>query len=164
MEILKFLSTSEIVAQVLSFLILLFIIKRFAWQKILFFLDTRKNRIAAEFKHIDDTKAEIAKLQVDYEAKLAAIEQAAQKIIQESVAQGKIVSEEARKKAQLDAQGIIENAKQSIKYELAKAKEELKEEVIDLTIRATENLIQQRLTADDDKKLVRDFLEGIDKI
>ncbi len=48
MELLKLLSTNEIVAQVLSFLILLFLLRKFAWKKILKILDERKEKIALE--------------------------------------------------------------------------------------------------------------------
>lgn len=164
MELLKLLSTNEIIAQVLGFLILLTLLRIFAWKKILGLLDKRKEHIALELKKIEEAKADIDKLKFDYAAKLNSIEETAQKKIHDALGESKLILEEARKNGYIQAQGIIDNAKASIKYELAKAKDELKDEIIDLTIKATENLIQEKLTGEGDKKLVKDFLEGVDKI
>ena len=164
MELLKLLSTNEIVAQVISFLLLLFLLRIFAWKKLLKLLDDRKNRIASEFKNIDDTKQEIAQLKADYEAKLFTIEEIARVKIEEAVASGRTITDEVRKKAHEEAQEIINNAKRDIKYELAKAKEELKDKIIDLTINATEMVIQEKLTGEDDKRLVKDFLDKVDEL
>ena len=74
------------------------------------------------------------------------------------------ITDEVRKEAQLNAQLIINDARESIKYELSRAKEELKIKIVDLTIRATENVIQEKLTEEGDKKLVEQFLDKIDEI
>ena len=164
MELLKMLSANEIVAQILGFVILLTLLRVFAWKKVLGFLDKRKENIALEFKRIEEVKADIERMKLDYNGKLDSIEQAAKHKLHEAINESKLILEEARKNGHVQAQGIIDNAKSSIKYELAKAKEELKNEIVDLTIRATENVIKEKLTDEGDKKLVREFLEGIDKL
>ena len=70
MGLLELISANEVVAQVISFLILLFLLRVLAWKKILKLLDDRKEKIAGEFKKIEDTKAEVAGLRADYETKL----------------------------------------------------------------------------------------------
>lgn len=164
MELLKMLSANEIVAQVIGFLILLFLLRAFAWKKVLGFLDKRKEQIASGFKEIEDAKADIEKMRLDYDAKLASIEQAAKHKIHEAVNESKVILEDARKNAHAQAQEIIDNAKSSIKYELSKAKDELKNEIIDLTLKATENVIQEKLTEKGDRQIVQDFLDGVDEL
>ena len=164
MGLLELISANEVVAQVISFLILLFLLRVLAWKKILKLLDDRKEKIAGEFKKIEDTKAEVAGLRADYETKLASIDVIAEKKIEEAVAEGRKITDEVRKEAQLNAQLIINDARESIKYELSRAKEELKIKIVDLTIRATENVIQEKLTEEGDKKLVEQFLDKIDEI
>lgn len=161
---LRSLSTSEIVAQVVNFLLLLFFLRLFFWKRVLGLLDARRQRVAAEFESIERQKAESARLRADYEAKLAAIEHRAQEIIKQAFEQGKIISEEARKKAQIAAQEIIDNARESVKYELAQARVALRDELVDLTVKAAEDLIREKITGETDKRMVRDFLEGIDKV
>lgn len=127
-------------------------------------LDSRKERIASEFKRIEETKADIEKTRLEYEARLAKIEEKANQIIQDAIAQGREITDEVRKKANLEAQDIIDNARQNVKYELTKAKEELRDSIINLTIKATESVIQEKFTEGDDKKLISNFLDNIDKV
>ncbi|MBU1726613.1 MAG: F0F1 ATP synthase subunit B [Candidatus Omnitrophica bacterium] len=164
MDLIKLLSADEIVAQVLSFLVLFLLMRIFFWKRFLGLLDARKQRIASELKKIDDAKAEVAQMNIEYQAKLAAIEELAQKRIQEAVADGRKITDEVRKKAHEEAQDIINNAKDNIRYEIGKAKEELKENVVDLTVVATEALIREKLTGEDDKRLVREFLDRMDQL
>jgi F-type H+-transporting ATPase subunit b len=164
MELLKLLSGSEIAAQVLSFLLLLFVLRVFAWKKILALLDQRKERIAAEFKKIEETKAEVARIKADYETKVNGITAAAKLRIQEAVIDGRKIVEDSRKKAHEQAQEIITNAQASVKYELSKAKQALKKEIVDLAMNAAENIIQEKLTEAEDRKLVEDFLNRMDDL
>lgn len=163
MELLKMLSANEIVAQVISFLLLLFVLRIFAWKKILGLIDRRKETIAAEFKKIEETKSDVARLRADYESRLAAIEHEAAAKIQEAIAEGRKFNDQARIKAQDEAARILGQAQDDIKAELAKAKDELKERIVDLSLRAAESVFEERMTEDLDKKLVRDFLDKVDK-
>lgn len=163
-DLLKLLSTNEIIAQIVNFLILLAILRIFLWKRVLALLDQRREKIASEFRKIEDSHAQVALLQAEYEAKLADIESQARKKIQEAIADGRKITDEVRKQAHEEAQAIITNAKANIQHELAQAKEELKDKIIDLTIAAAENVIEDRLTEEEDRRLVKDFLDRMDEI
>jgi len=163
MDLLKQLSTNEIFAQMIGFLILLFLLRAFAWKKFLKLLDDRRDRIASEFKKIEDTQAEIAKLRAEYDKRLSDIDETSKAKIQEAMARAKQLAEEVRESSQSQARRILEKAEESIGIELAKAKEELKNKVIDLTINTTEKIIKEKLTEEKDRKLVSEFIEEIDK-
>ena len=62
MGLLKLLNANEIAAQIITFLILLFLMKRFAWKPFLKVLDDRRERIASEFKKIDEAKSAAEKV------------------------------------------------------------------------------------------------------
>lgn len=164
MELLKLLSANEVVAQMLGFLLVLFLLRVFAWKKLLKLLDERRERIVSEFKKIEDAQVEIAKVKTEYDTKLGAIEDAARAKIQEAISDGKRIAQEIREQAQQDARVILEKAQENIELELSKAKEELKGKIVDLTICATERIIKEKLTEEKDKKLVSDFLEELEKI
>ena len=164
MELLKLLSANEIIAQIIGFIVLLILLRIFAWKRILGLLDKRKEYIASELKGIEDSKAVIEKIKLEYGARIDSIEETAKARLHEALNESKIILEDARKSANLQAQEIIDSAKKSVKYELAKAKDELKDEIVDLTIKATENIIKEKLTADGDRKLVKDFLEEMEKL
>ncbi|MFH1238885.1 MAG: F0F1 ATP synthase subunit B [bacterium] len=164
MELLKLLSANEILTQVINFLLLLFLLRLFFWKRILKLLDDRKEKIASGFEELENSRQETETLKSEYQTKLNSIEQTTRDKIQEAVIEGRVAAESITKDAQVQAQKIIESARADIKYEIAQAKEELKDRIVDLTINATANLIGERLSEDKDKKLIEDFLEKADKL
>lgn len=163
MELLKLLSASELAAQLISFVLLLLCLRFLLWRPLLQLLDDRKNHISQEFKKIEDTQRTLANLKSDYEVKLSSIEDAARIKIQEAIEAGRRQAQEITLQAQASAREIIDNAQIEIKHELLKAKEELKDKVIDLTIAATEHIVEEKLTAEGDKKLIAEFLDKIEQ-
>jgi len=162
-ELLKMLSASEILAQILSFFLLLFLLRIFAWKKILGLLDQRKEKISSQLSEIENTKLEVAKLKADYESKISNIAASAQEKINAAVEQAKIVSMQMRKKAHEEAQDIIIDARQQVKYEVTKVQEQLKERIVDIALDAARSVIQEKLTEDGDRKIVEDFIREVEK-
>jgi len=163
MELLKMLSANEIFAQILSFFLLLFLLRQFAWKKILGLLDQRKEKISAEFIRIEDTKAQLARIKADYESQIASIQEKAKVMIAEAVDEGRKINEQTRKQAHEEAQDIITDARKQVKYELSKVEAQLKDEIVDIALGAARNLIQEKLTENGDRKIVEDFIKGIEK-
>lgn len=155
------ISIKEIIVQIINFLILFFLLRIFAWKRLLGFLDGRKARISAEFARIEDSKAEIAELKSEYAEKLSLIEAQAKEKIKEAIDEGKKISLEIKKGAYLEAQKIMETSRADIKYELSKAKEELKKDIVDLTMQAAESVIQEKLSEDQDRKIIKNFLDNV---
>ena len=155
------LSASEVFAQILSFFLLLFLLRKFAWKKILMLLDQRKEKISSDFKEIENNKLEIMKLRTDYESKISNIASEAQAKINEAVEEAKIVSIQMRKKAHEEAQDIITDARQQVKYEVSKAQEQLKEKIVGIALDAARAVIQEKLTEDGDRKIVEDFIREV---
>jgi F-type H+-transporting ATPase subunit b len=163
MELLKLLNANEIAAQIVSFLLLLLLLRIFVWSRILKLLDERKERIAGQFRELAESRAEAAKLSSEYDKKLKDIDSVAQARINEAMVEARQLAEDIKKEARDEGHKIIESARENIKHELQKAKEELKGQIIDLTISATENIIEEKLTETKDRKLVEDFLDNLDK-
>jgi F-type H+-transporting ATPase subunit b len=163
MELLKLLSANEVVAQIISFLLLLIIMRLLVWKKFLKVLDDRKNKVASESKNIEETKKEIEKLKSDYERKLDQITETAKLKMQDAIAEGKRIAQEIKQGAELDSQKIIKNAEEAIKDELARARDVLRDDIVNLTISAAEKVVGEKLTDAEDKKLVEGFLKQVEK-
>jgi F-type H+-transporting ATPase subunit b len=162
MELLKMLSTNEMVAQLLSFLALLFLLRIFAWKKLLKLLDDRRDRIAAEFKSIEDSKADVEKMKGEYARMLDEAEDAAKAKIREAIAEGGKLGEEIKKQAAADAERLIEEARGDIRRELVRVKDELYGEVTDIVLDAAGRLLEQKIDSEKDRHLVSDFLKEIE--
>lgn len=164
MEILQLLSANEIVAQVVAFFLVLWLLKHFLWKRLLTLLDDRKGRIAAGFDRIEKEKAEAARVKAEYEAKRDAIKEEGAVIIQQAKEDAEAASGQIRKAAQAQAQEIIEKAKAETQYELAKAKQALKDELVDMTIKAAEDIIEEKLTEAQDRNIIEGFLKKMDTL
>ena len=162
MGLLKLLSVNEVLAQVISFLVLLFILRIFLWSRFLKVLDDRKEKVASDLKKISDAQADVEKLKQDYLCKLTAIEQTSREKIKEAVMEGRRLTEEIKSKARIEAEGIIQNSKEVTKFELDKARGALKDEIIDMAMRSAERLIQEKMSARQDRKLVENFLDEME--
>jgi F-type H+-transporting ATPase subunit b len=163
MELLKLLSANELVAHAVSFLILLLLMRIFAWDKILGVLDKRKEKIAADLRTIEKDKESAARIMAEYESRLKLIDIEARKLIQAAVQEGRKITEEVRHTAREEARNIVDNARKSIQIELSQAREGLKGEIVDIAISAAGHLIGEKLTTEQDKRIVEDFLQKLEK-
>ena len=162
MELLKLLSTNEIVAQLVNFFLLFILLRVFLWKKMFAVLETRRERVAGEFGKIEEAKKDVEAIKADYEARIVSIDRMAQEKVQEAVEKGSRLAEDIRKKAESNAQKIIDASREEIKRELVQAKNEVKAQIVDLVIDAAKSVISERLSEDDDRKIVEQFLEGVD--
>jgi F-type H+-transporting ATPase subunit b len=164
MELLKMLTASEVAAQIISFLILLFLLRAFAWKPILKLLDQRRDNIASELKKIEDDKREAEATKAEFESKLRAIEDVARAEIQEMLAGAEKEAQGIKDDAHREAARIIQKAEVNARYESVKAKEEIKDEVAELVLEATGLLLEEKITEQQDKKLAGEFIERLNKV
>jgi len=163
MELFKLLSANEVAAQIITFLILLFLMKRFMWKPFLGILDRRRELIVSEFKKIDDTRADVERLKAGYETKLSSIEAEAKEMIRAAVEESKREAEDIRQSAREEGEKILAKAQESIKAEVAKAEEELKDRIVNLTIDVASKVIEEKLTVENDRAIVETFIKEMEK-
>jgi F-type H+-transporting ATPase subunit b len=152
-----------LVAHVLTFLVCAFLIWKFAWKHILGMLDGRTAAISKRLQDIEDTRAGIEEIKAQYRRQLEALDQLRRQKISEALEEAKLVSEQIKLQAHSQAEDLVAKAREEIAYELSKAKQELKNSVIDLAMSAAKKLIQEDLRPENDKKLIEDFLKMVEK-
>lgn len=153
------LEIQQILTQALGFLILLFLLKKFAWKPLLSLLDERREKISSEFRNIDRTKTELSRLEQDYKARLADIDTQARQRIQEAISEGQRISVEIQEKAREEARKSLNKAKENIEFEVAKARVEIRNQIATLAIKAAEKVIKEELTEERHMRLVTDFID-----
>ena len=158
------LSIQEILTQAAAFILLVWVLKRLAWKPLLKLLDERRQKIETSFEEIERTKKELDELKRDYERAHARIEEEARQKLQLAIDEGKRIARDLQEGARREARAILEKAKEDISLEVAKAKVTLRNEIVDLTLRATERLIQEKLDETKDKEIVLDFIEDLEKL
>ena len=155
---------AQFVVNILSFLLLLAILKKFAWGTLLSMIDERKAKIVSEFEGIEQAKKELAKLKADYEQHLGAIEDEARVKIQESIADGRRIAMEIEEDARAHSRETLEKTKAAVALEVAKARVELKEQVVDLAIQVTHKVMQQYLDEETDRRMIEGFIQEINSV
>lgn len=158
------LEIQQILTQALGFIILLFLLKKFAWKPLLSLLDERRDKISSEFSNIERVKTEIGRLENDYRSKLADIDAQARQKIQESVLEGQRIAVELQEKAREDANKTLEKAKANIEIEVAKARAELRNQMTNIAIKAAEKILKEDLNDDRHKRLVMGFIENVESV
>ena len=152
---------AQFVVNILSFLLLLAILKKFAWGSLLKLIDERRAKIASEFDSIEKAKQEMAALKAQYQEQLNRIEEEARRKIQESIGEGRRISAEIEEDARTHARETLEKAKEAVALEVAKARAELKEQVVDLAIQVTHKVLQQNLDEETDRRMIESFIKEI---
>lgn len=150
-----------VLTQILGFLILVWILGRFAWGPIVSGLELRRQKIADEFAEAGRRQQEADQLKAKYDAELRGIEAARRASIQEGIVEGQRVAAEIKVHAQEEAQARLHRAEDEMEREREKAKELLKEQVVKLSIRTAEKILQSRLDDPAQRRLAAAFIDEV---
>ena len=154
---------SEVVVQLLAFLIVFFTLKKFAWKPILALIKARRERFESEWGGIEKSKQEVAALEKDYRAHLQKIEEEARAKMQEAIQEGRRLAREIQEKARLESQASFEKAKANIEMEVQKAKLTLREEVATLSIRVAEKILTEKMDGTQQEKKALEILGELER-
>lgn len=150
-----------IITQGLGFLVLFFILKKFAFGPVLQLIDARRNHIADQFEKIEAGKVELMRTQTDYEQKLARIEDEARVRMRDAIAESQKLAEQVKAQAHHEAQEMLRKTRDLLENERAKAAVQIRDQIVALTLSATEKLIRERLDDAKHRQLIADFIDRI---
>ena len=134
-----------IVWSTLFFLILLFILGKFAWPAILSAVKARNESIKNALDAADRAKEEMAKLQADNEQILAEAKAERDALMREAKAVKDKLIAEAKEKATEEAAKLVKNARESIQREKSAALNEMKVQMASLSVEIAEKLLRKKL-------------------
>ena len=143
------------------FLTVLFVLKKFAWNPLLDFLEEREKDIAESLKMAESAKTDLEKIKEESE-----------KILNEAKKEGKTIVSDSKQKAEESANKILNDAKEKsneflddakskIDIEKKRAIKEIKEEVVDLSLELATKVLQRNINDEDNSKFVKSSLEAV---
>ena len=145
---------------VVIFMLLLILLKRFAWKPILKAVDDRNSSINEALASAEKAKSEMEQLSADNDKILNEAHNQRDSIIKEARDIKIKTIADAKNKASIEAEKIISSAKEQIKNEKMKAMTELKNEIADISIQMAEKIIKTELKdAKSQKKLIEEDLK-----
>ncbi|MDX9848304.1 MAG: F0F1 ATP synthase subunit B [Tenuifilaceae bacterium] len=129
----------------LSFSILMYILKKFAWKPIIQSIKNREDLIAKSLRDAEYARNEVAQIE-ERQAKVIAKAQAERdEILAQARKTKEKIIEEATAKAQMDSQRVIEQARETIKREKEAAQLEIKTYASKIVIQTTERILRSEL-------------------
>ena len=145
-----------LISQVVLFVIVALVLKKFAYGPVLKMLDERKHRIAEGLTNADKIKTELARTEASRQEILNQANGQANKLIEEARAAAAKVLEVESQKAIATANQIIAKAHEASEAELVRMKAELRGEIVRLVIATTAKVTGKILTAEDHQRLTEE--------
>ncbi|GAB3827974.1 F0F1 ATP synthase subunit B [Hymenobacter jeollabukensis] len=148
--------------QLAIFLILLLILRAFAWKPILAALSEREESIEGALRQADQAKLEMQALKADNDKLLAEARMERDRILKEAGAMSNQLIETAKQKATDEGARLIMQAREAIQNEKQAALAEVKNTAAQLSIDIAERILRRELTdATAQKQLVTDYLQEV---
>lgn len=163
-EQLVYIDIWTILATLLNFFILMFILKKFLYKPVKKMLDSRKNEVEQIYSEASDKNAAAAELKAEYENKLAVAKETANDIVKTATVKAQSRSNEIVDEAQAKASVLLQRASEQIEQDKKKVVNEIKNQITDMAIGAAEQVVGKELTSTDHKKLIEDFIENAGEV
>jgi F-type H+-transporting ATPase subunit b len=152
---------AQVVTHIIGFLIAVWLVRRYAWDKLLKFIEHRRELIAESFSEIERGKEEVEAQKQRYDEEFEKIEDTRRAKIQEAAREAEKLAGDIREEAREEALKMREKAKDDISLELDKANVMLKDRTVEAVITAAEKLLKEKLDRDKHAGLVNDFLNEV---
>jgi len=149
---------------IISFLILMVILYKYALPAITGILDARQEKIKGDIDQAEKLRGDAEKLKGEYQKKVIKAEEEAEGKIQAAVVKAKEISDGIVKESHQAAADNRAKAQLGIDIERKKALAEIRNQVVDLTILSSSRLIQQSIQRGTAEKLVDDVIKGVGKL
>jgi F-type H+-transporting ATPase subunit b len=138
------------------------VLSRLAFPRIRDALERRRLAIDESIEHAEHTRQEADKLLEEYRHRLKEAREQAEDILVRSRKAAEQFEAEVKEKTQKEHQEAMERTRREIEAETRRALDEIRKEVADLTIIATEKVARKSLTGDDQKRLIEEALSEVD--
>jgi F-type H+-transporting ATPase subunit b len=152
-----------IIWTIVTFICLAIVLAKFAWKPLLKALGDREDKIRAALDEADRARTEAAEMIKQNEKNLARAEEEYQKMIREGKALAENLKNEIVSKAKQQAQQELKQASEEIQRNVDAAKLQLRTEVADLAIKATEKILEETLDEKKQKKIMDSAINQLPK-
>ena len=148
---------------ILTFLLLLFVLAKFAWKPLLKMLNDREELIRSSLEDAEKAKEKLEKLNAEGEAIINQARSEAQSSLSEGKAAVSKLKDETLDVAKEQAKQIASEAEKQINIEKDKAIAEIKSEVVNLSMSIAEKLINKNISPEDNKALIDESLSNVEE-
>ena len=151
----------QLLTTLVGFLILVWIMRKFAWGPILDLLDARRDKIENDYAAAEKELSEAETLKGDFETKLSEISVIQRERVQEGVKKGEELAANIVTKARGEMDQARQKGMQDLDIETRKAELQLRDDVANLAIGAAEKLIGERLDDAKHRQLIQQYIDQL---
>lgn len=157
------ISGGLLLAQIVNFLIVMFILRALLYQPVLNMMEQRKARIADSLKDAERAGAAAQEAEQEKAAILEEARREAQEVRAQATRDAERIGQEVRSRAEEEAQEIRIKAQADAEEQRANALADVNQQIADLAILATERILGRELANESEqRRFVQDFLEQRD--
>jgi F-type H+-transporting ATPase subunit b len=153
------ISLPTLITQVVTFIILLVVLRFVAYKPIMRMLDERSRRIKESMEQAEALKAQSARGEEELKKQLEQASREGQDRIARAVKAGEEVKQKAQEDAKKEAENLITRARSEIQRERDDAITEVRREFADLTVLAAGKVIEKSLNKEEHRELIEKVLE-----
>jgi F-type H+-transporting ATPase subunit b len=146
----------------ITFAIVLFVLRRVAFGRIQGIIDARRERIREALDEADKARQEARELRELTKKEREEAKADRERILEESRRQAQKLFEQARQGADEDLRERLEKNREEIDAENRRIREQIRRDVVELTLMAAEKVTGKSLDADDQRRLVDETIEELD--
>ncbi len=145
-----------------AFAATMFLLNKLAFPRIADALDKRQRAIEESIDTAEQTKKEADLLLEEYRERLREARDQAEEIVARARKAGEVHERDSLEKAKAQREELMEQTRRDIESETRRAIQEIRNEVADLTVLATEKVTRKTLTEEDQRRLVEEALQEVD--
>jgi F-type H+-transporting ATPase subunit b len=146
----------------LAFGITLYLLNKLAFPRIAEALDKRRRAIDESIQAAERAKHDADQLLDEYRARLREAREQAEDIVTRARKAAENLADETKAQATRQREELLSQARRDIEHETRRALDELRREVADMTVIATEKITRKSLDSDDHRRLIEDALGEVD--
>jgi F-type H+-transporting ATPase subunit b len=146
---------------ILTFVLISFVLSKFAWKPLLLALKEREDQINESLDNAENARVELEKINSESEVIMSKARSEALEIHSEAKMTAEKVKSDLLEKANLDIKKLKETSEQQIRIEKEKAISEIRKEVVGLSLMIAEKLIKKNLSKSDNESLVEETLKSL---
>ena len=147
---------------IVTFLVLLTLLSKFAWRPLLAALERRQDAIRKSLDDAQQAKQELERLNVESRKILAEARVQADAIISQTRSDASRLRDELKQKAQAEAAGVVKNAERQIEMETARALQQIRNEAVDISIAIASKLLERNVSKEDNERLIEETFKQIE--
>lgn len=150
-----------LVAQVISFLLLVYILRRFAWNPLMNMMEERRDFIESNIAQAEKERQQAEQIKREYQEEMRKARHEAQEVIAKATKLSEERSAEIMVEAHNEAEKIRKSALADIERERDLAIIQVKAQVADLSVSVAEKIIRKNLNAKDQEQLIEQFIQEV---